>query len=61
MQKHIPVGGEARPVLVEDVAELVALVLGEHVLERGAMVQEEYRVGTYELLDQQRGGRDFAR
>lgn len=60
MQKHIPVGGKAGPVLVEDVAELVALVLGEHVLERRAMVKEEYRMGAHELLNQERGGRDFA-
>ena len=60
MKQNVPVGAEAGPVCVEDVAELGAAVLLEQLLERPAMVQREDAVGADELLDEQRRGADFA-
>lgn len=60
MEKYVPAGRKAGPVLVQYTAELGAAVLCKHGLHGGAMVEQEGRLGAYELLDEERRWADFA-
>lgn len=60
MEQHVPIGGKPGPVAFQYAAELCAVVLGEHVPKRLAMVEEEDGLGADELLNEKRRRGDFS-